>query len=72
MPLAARLGDLRLGAAERAGLARPGIAADQHGTALVGRIERPGSFTSRPALEGFDALRTSVTCQPKCQIALCG
>ena len=30
-----------LGAAERAGLAGPGIAADQHRLALVARIERP-------------------------------
>ena len=49
----ARLGDLRLGQAERVADRGPGVAADQHRAALVGRIERP-HLDLRPLLERGD------------------
>ena len=53
-------------------IARPGVAADQHRAALVARVERPHHDLG-PGLVSLDGrLRESATCQPKCQIALCG
>ena len=66
------VGDLRLRQAEDTARARPGVAADEDRTAVIPGIERqerevrPGSGICQ------GAACVSVTCQPKCQMAVCG
>ena len=65
------LGDLRLRSARHAARARPGVAADEDRAALVRGVERQ-ELTSGRREYVSRLLRVSVTCQPKCQSAVCG
>ena len=61
-----------LRAAERAGFARPGVAADQHRSRPRRSCRAAASSRRRARGSCARSACASVTCQPKCQIALCG
>jgi len=66
------LGDLRPGPTRHTARAWPRVAADEDRAALIGGVERKEREILPALVRCRGSFACSVTCQPKCQIAVCG